>query len=399
MPRTAKKPVGPPAAALAKFEQRFAKSFGDDALKRSSKINPYEVISTGSLTLDYRLTVGGYVQGRLVEIWGSDGSGKTTLALMGIAEAQKKHPGKMAGFIDMEQKMDKAWAIAHGVNLDLLYHYIPQSAEDVADAMKEMLRSGLFSMVVLDSIGAMIPEAEKEKDADASAMGKQAGIITRMVKIAAVEATQSDSVVVLVNQVRANLSYGSDTVTGGGFALKHVTTMKFKLKRTGTPPYKVKIGTEDRVVGHEIAIDIQRNGVGPAYRSAIVSLFHTSTEKYGPIGIDRADEATTLGIDTKVIQRAGAWYTLPGGKRANGRDLVVDALRDDPVLLDAVQTAVLASVSGEISEDEVPPEDIPEVPEIEEDGQRVNTETGEIIEPTKAGPKFRKGSQVPMEPS
>lgn len=391
MPR---KPAGPPAAALKKFEERFAKSFGADTLVRTSKINPYQVISTGSLTLDYRLTVGGVVEGRLNEWWGPDGVGKTTLCLMGIAEAQRKHPTKMTAFIDVEQKLDKAWAVAHGVDLNLLYHYVPQSAEDVADAMKEMLRSGLFSKIVVDSIAAMIPEAEKEKDADAAVMAAQAKIVTRMVKIAAVEATLTGTSIDLINQVRANLSYGADTTTSGGFALKHVTTMKFKLKRTGTPPYKAKIGTEDRIVGHEIAIDIQRNGVGPAYRQAIVSLFHTTTDKYGPIGIDRADEAATLGIDTKVIQRSGAWYTLPGGKRLNGKDLVVEALREDEGLLEAVRTAVLASVSEDIADEETVPEAIVEATE-EIDGVEVNTETGEIVtDPETGRPAFRKGASA-----
>ena len=229
-------------AALRKFEERFSKAFGEGNLHRSSEVNPYEVISTGSLTLDYRLTVGGYVEGRLVEIWGPDGVGKTTLALMGLAEAQKKHQDKMVAFIDMEQKFDSAWAVTHWIDLERIYVYTPESAEDVADALKEFCSSGLFSMVVLDSIGAMIPEVEKTKDAGDAVMGKQAIIVTRMVKIAAVEAARTGTAVLLVNQVRANLGFGADMTTGGGFALKHVTTMKFKLRRTATPPFKVKLG-------------------------------------------------------------------------------------------------------------------------------------------------------------
>lgn len=356
-------------AALKKFEERFSRTFGADTLKRSTEIVPYPVISTGSLTLDYRLTVGGYVEGRLVEIWGPDGVGKTTLALMGLAEAQAKHTDRMVAFIDMEQKFDRAWAIAHDIDLDRLYLYSPESAEDVADALKEFCSSGLFSMVVLDSIGAMLPEAEKEKDAEQVVVGKQANIVTRMVKIAAVEAAKTGTAVLLLNQVRANLGYGADTTTGGGFALKHVTTMKFKMRRTGTAPFKAKVGNEDRIVGHEIAIEIQRNGVAPAYRTAIVSLFHVPTEKFGPLGIDRADEAATLGVDIGIIERAGAWYTLPGGQRVNGREKVVEALRADPKMLDNIRTLVLASVASEVTE-EVAPE------EIEDEA-----------------PKFRKGRQ------
>ena len=367
-------------AATKRFEERFNKNFGAGSLVLSSGINPYEVIPTGSLTLDYRLTVGGYVEGRLVEIWGPDGVGKTTFSLMGIAEAQKKYPEKRAAFIDVEQKFDRAWAVAHGVDLDRLYLYTPESAEDVADALKMLCsEEANVSMVVLDSIGAMVPEIEKEKDASESAMGKYAGIVTRMVKIAAPEAHNSGAVVIFVNQVRANLGYGADTTTGGGWALKHSTTMKFKMKRTGTPPYKVKLGTEDRVVGHEVAIEVQRNGVGPAYRTAMISIFHVSTEKYGPIGIDRADEAATLGIESGVIERAGAWYTFPGGDRVQGRDGVVDRLRSDAPMLEGVKKAVLAAVVSEVTE-EVAPEDIKDLDSESGNGLVVNK------------PKFRKGT-------
>ena len=370
MPKT----TGPSAAALKKFEDRFTKTFGEGTLTRSAETNPYEVISTGSLTLDYRLSVGGIVEGRVNEWWGPDGVGKTTMCIIGMAEAQRKHPDKMVGFIDMEQKFDRAWAAAHDVDLERLYLYTPESSEDVADAAKQMVMSGLFSDLVVDSIGAMIPEAEKDKDADEAVVGKQANIVTRMVKMLAVEGRKSGTAVNLINQIRANLSYGADTTTGGGFALKHATTMKFKLKRTSTRPYTVKIGNEDRVVGHEIAIDIQRNGVGPAYRTAIINLIHTSSEKYGPLGIDQADEAATVGIDLNVIKRAGAWYTLPGGHRVNGAPAVVDALREDPKLREGVRKAVLAIAAGDIIEEEIAPEDIVEQPE-ETDGK----------------PQFRKG--------
>src|SRR5690606_17009642 len=158
------------ATALKRFEERFSKSFGAGTLQRSAEVNPYEVISTGSLTLDYCLSVGGYVEGRLVEIWGPDGVGKTTLSLIGLAEAQRKHPDKMVAFIDMERKFDKAWAASHGVDLERLYLYSPETAEDVADALKELCNSGLVSMVVLDSVGAMIPEKEIEKGADEATM-------------------------------------------------------------------------------------------------------------------------------------------------------------------------------------------------------------------------------------
>lgn len=184
-------------------------------------------------------------------------------------------------------------------------------------------------------------------------MAAQAKIITRMVKINAVEARKTGTAFVMLNQVRANLAYGADTTTGGGFALKHSTTMKFKIRRTSTAPYKVKINGEDRIVGHEVAITIERNNVAPAYRTAIVSLINVPTEKYGPIGIDRADEATTVGLDTNVIEQSGAWYNVPlTGERVNGRPALVAALRKAPEVVEYVRTAALDTVAHEVKEEE-----------------------------------------------
>jgi recombination protein RecA len=227
----------------------------------------------------------------------------------------------------------------------------------VADAMKEMLRSGLFSIVVLDSIGAMIPEIEKEKDADEATVGTQAKIVTRMVKIAAVEAAKTSTVVLMINQVRANIGYGADTQTGGGWALKHSTTMKMKFRRTGTQPYKVKVDGEEEEVGHELAVKLERNRVAPK-RQAIFSLFNQPTVKYGPIGVDRADEAATLGVRCKLIDVAGAWYTVKStGERFQGREKLLEGLRAQPDIVDALRVEALATIAGDIIEGEQPGED------------------------------------------
>lgn len=395
-----RKSAGPPAAAVKKFEERFGKTFGENTLKRTSKINPYEVISTGSLTLDYKLGVGGVVLGRCNEWWGPPNVGKSTWNLILMAQAQRQYPAKMGGWIDAEHKFDAAWAAAHGVDLDRLYVYTPESSEDVADAMKQMLTSDLFCNIVVDSIGAMIPEAEMEKDAGESAMGKAAGVITRMVKMAATYADKHGVSVNYINQQRANLSYGADTTTGGGFALKHCTTMKFKLRATGTPPYKVKIDGEDVQVGREIALVIERNGVAPAYKTAIVSLITVATEKYGPLGIDAADEAASMGILTKVVQQSGAWYTLPGGHRVNGKPALVEYLRTDDAMREAIRKSVLAVASGEILDEEIAPEDIPEVVSVDDEVVEVeegtvNVVTGEVVDDKpqegQKAPRLRRG--------
>ena len=376
------------ASALTKFEEKFAKSFGVGTLTRSAVINPYEVISTGSLALDYALGVGGFVEGRLHEIWGPEGIGKTRVALLTIVQAQRKHPDKMAAFIDVEQKMDAKWAAAHGVDLERLFLYRPNTAEDVADAVKEFVASGLVSLVVIDSIGAMIPEREKEKDAGDAVVGKQAQIVTRMVKIAAAEAPKTSTTVVIINQQRANLAYGADTTTGGGFALKHATTTKLKVKRSGAKtPIKVTINGEERTIGHEIAITVERNGVANAYRTATITMFHVETEKYGPIGIDIADETVTLGLKTRVIKQRGAWYDLPDSSTHQGREALLQAVRENLTVQEQIRDLVLQTMAGTIKPEESP-EDIEE--QSEEDPMaalRARVEKGE-------GPAFRTSGSI-----
>ncbi len=340
---------------------------------------PYEVVSTGSLTLDLAVGVGGLVEGRIAEYWGPDGIGKTTFAIMAVAEAQRKHPRKLAAYIDMEHKFDKPWAAAHGVDISRLLVFTPDTAEDVADAMKDMLEGGKCCIVVLDSVGAMIPKVEIEKDAGEATMGTNAKIVTRMVKIAAGKAAAFGTPVIIINQVRANLSYGADTTTGGGFALKHVSTMKFKFGRTGTRPFTVKMGGEDVVVGHEIAIKVERNGVAPAYKTAIVTLFNQATAKYGPLGVDKADEAATLGLRLGIVAQKGGWYTLPSGEVVQGREKVVAALRADPALVEQVRTEALAAVA----EDVIPDTEAPT-------GEPVAVEEGN----GDKKPAFRKASEI-----
>lgn len=340
----------PAQSEFDKFLTGFEKAFGKETLVVAEKDadKPYEVISSGSMDIDDASGVGGYVRGRLIEIWGNEAAGKSTLALMAVAEAQKAYPNLHTGWIDMEHVFDKPWARDHGVDLTRHHIFTPDSAEDVADAMKELLMSGLFSMVVLDSIGAMLPEAEKEKDADKAVMAAQAKIVTRMVKIAAVVAYQTGAIPLFINQVRANLGYGADTMTGGGFALKHATTMRLKVSRTSSDPFKAPVNGKTEIVGHEIKVNFERNKVSSPHRTATLSLFNYPTEKYGPIGLDKVDEAVTVGIRRGAIEQNGGWYILPTGEKVNGRDAVVEALRADPTVVDLVRERVIALNAAEV---------------------------------------------------
>lgn len=348
----------PSAAALRRFEESFTKTFDATTLRRTSRIEAYETISTGSLALDMATGVGGYVEGRIHQLWGPEATGKTTLCLNAVREAQRKHPNKMVGYVDMEQSLDLDWALTQGVDLEGMYHFQPDSAEDVSDAMGQMLLAedrsqGLFSMVIVDSIGGMVPETELEKTAEQQDVGTQAKIVTRMVKAGAVRARKHGTVILLVNQVRSNIAkYGPETGTSGGWALKHANTMVFKTSRTGQSPYMVTDDDGDKVqAGVQIGVQVTKNKVAAPKRAAQIGIFSMATDKYGPAGIDRADEAVTLGMRFGLIERSGGWYTAPDGHREQGRDKMVDYLRGCHDIIDAIRADALGRIRGEV----VPP--------------------------------------------
>lgn len=205
---------GTAETALDRFQAKMDKTYGSGKFRRVQP-RKYDIISTGSITLDMALVVGGLVRGRTAEVWGPEGAGKTTLAILMCVQAQRAIPGKAVLWIDMEHRFDPKWGRDHGLDLERTVVVQTENAEEVADMVKDACREGIFSMIVLDSIGAMIPEKEKEKDAGDAVVGTTAKIITRMVKIAAVEADKTQTAVVWINQVRANIGYGcvhGDTV-------------------------------------------------------------------------------------------------------------------------------------------------------------------------------------------
>lgn len=358
------KPIRPDAApktdsALSKafdaFYEKMDKTYGSDVFSTPDEPAKYEVISTGSVTLDYYLGCGGIIEGRITEIWGPESAGKSTLACEIAVQAQRKHPDKAVGYIDVEHRADLAWFVQHGLQLGKrkLTLVKPVTAEDVADQLKDMCKSGLYSLVIVDSVGAMLSKAAHEKDAGESAMGKDAQVVTRMVKLNAAMAEMSDTALILINQVRANFGYGGDTTTGGGFALKHSSTMKLFVKRASgeNTLLKLKIAGEERVVGYKVAVKVERNSVAPAYRTASFFMITVPTNTYGPVGIDRVDEAVTVGFLSGVIKQAGAWYTTPDGERYNGRPKLIEGLRQRPEVVEMIRSMALESIADAVHEE------------------------------------------------
>lgn len=396
----AKKTTAPPrkrapsasAAALAKFEDQFAKEFGAGVLE-TPKVKPYEVVSTGSLTLDDALGCGGTIVGRITEIWGPPNTGKTTMAMITAANYQEQFSNRIIGWIDVEHSYDDAWAEVHGLNLLRVRRTRPETAQDVSDHAKFMVRSGLFSLIVIDSIGGMIGRSEKDKDADDAAVAEVARVVTRMVKQQASLLYKHNTGLWIVNQPRSNIgSYGGGSTTGGGNALKHVSTHKIRMRLTNTSPYLLTSKPEDGEAGFEVAAHVERNKVAPPKKVATFGLFNQDTDRWGPMGIDRASEALRLGIRFGIILNPSkGWYQLPDREvRTNGEAKVLDALRESPELVETIRREILDRRAEEVEEV------LAEVPAAEGGAEPEETPTAELTAAT-AGFKRGGGSADEMD--
>lgn len=342
--------------SMAALRQQMVDRYGDRVTRRED-VQAYDVISTGSLTLDLATRVGGWVRGRTHEIVGPEGVGKTSLCISSMAQAQQAHPDLAVGYIDMEQTFDWDWASSLGLDTtdERFLHIYPDDSEDVSDQLKMLCRTDLFSMIVVDSIGGMESRQALSKEAEEQTMGRNAQVITRMVKNISVQARQHKVAILFVNQYRANLSnpQGRD-ISAGPKALRYATTMKVALARTGEPQIKIKDGGDEIPVGTQIRARVERNKVAPAGHVAEFWLMNQATEEYGPVGIEIADEALSIGIRTGVIEQGGGgYYTLPGGERIRGREYVLESMRGDLTLIESIRQKALATYSHEVVPDVV----------------------------------------------
>lgn len=340
--------------AIEKFEEMFGKDMGLGTLSRDDTISPYEVIPTGMLALDYAVGIGGLPHGRVCEMWGPEHAGKTTSAMLMIAQAQRKYPNKMTAWVDMEQTFDKKYASDLGVDLKRLWLVEnPKTAEDVADAVKRFVESGLCSLVVLDSIGGMISKKEMQKEAEEDTVGLVAKVVTRMVKMVSPMGNSNGTTIMVINQVRANIgSYGADTTTAGGWALKHITSLKLSVRRGGDTPRYIREHGVNIPVSYQVMINVQKNKCYPYGRVAEVWMSNRTTEEYGPIGVDPVDETIQFGLRTGVLGGAGtAWVHFPDGSKANGSAKAKEYLMGNPGLLPDIRQKVLDTLAGDVREE------------------------------------------------
>ncbi|TYZ62235.1 hypothetical protein PybrP1_002096 [[Pythium] brassicae (nom. inval.)] len=297
------------SAALAMAIRQIESSFGKGAVMQlgSTKIaDKVEVISSGSLSLDLALGVGGLPKGRVVEIYGPESSGKTTLALSCIAEAQKQ--GGVCAFIDAEHAIDAHYAKALGVDIDELYIAQPDSGEQALEIADTLIRSGAVELVVVDSVAALVPRAELEGEMGDQQIALQARLMSQALRKLTGSLSKSNCMLIFLNQIRQKVGilFGSPEVTSGGTALRYYASVRLDIRR------KAAIKDGDRVVGNEIVVKVAKNKLAAPFKVANFDMM------FGQ-GIDRGSELLDLGVREGLIKRSGAWYTIVGREEPIGQ--------------------------------------------------------------------------------
>jgi len=314
------------AAALSQIERQFGKGsvmrMGDEGA-----IPNIDVISTGSLNLDIALGIGGLPRGRVVEIYGPESSGKTTLTLHVIAEMQKA--GGVAAFVDAEHALDPGYAEKLGVDIDELLVSQPDTGEQALEITDMLVRSGAVDIVVIDSVAALTPKAEIEGDMGDSHMGLQARLMSQALRKLTGNIKRSNTLVIFINQIRMKIGvmFGSPETTTGGNALKFYSSVRLDIRRIGA----IKRG--DEVVGNETKVKVVKNKVSPPFKQANFEIL------YGE-GISREGELIDLGVEHGFVEKAGAWYSYNGDKIGQGKEKVRLFLKENPDIANTIEQAL-----------------------------------------------------------
>ena len=316
------------AAALSQIEKQFGKG-SIMRLGESEVGKDIQVVSTGSLGLDIALGVGGVPRGRVVEIFGPESSGKTTLTLQVIAEMQKM--GGIAAFIDAEHALDPSYAKKLGVNMEDLLISQPDNGEQALEIVDMLVRSGSVDVVVIDSVAALLPKAEIEGEMGDAQMGLQARLMSQALRKLTATINRSNTMVIFINQIRMKIGvmFGNPETTTGGNALKFYASVRMDIRRIGA----IKKG--DEVIGNETRVKVVKNKVAPPFKEANFDIL------YGE-GISREGEIIELGVLHKFVEKSGAWYAYNGEKIGQGKDNAREFLRNNPVIAAEIENKVRA---------------------------------------------------------
>ncbi|NRA62337.1 MAG: recombinase RecA [Psychrobium sp.] len=309
-------------AALGQIEKQFGK--GSIMRLGEAKALDIESVSTGSLGLDIALGIGGLPFGRVVEIYGPESSGKTTLTLQVIAEAQKK--GKICAFVDAEHALDPIYAGKLGVDINELLISQPDTGEQALEIVDMLTRSGAVDVIVIDSVAALTPKAEIEGDMGDSHMGLQARLMSQALRKLTGSIKRSNTLVIFINQIRMKIGvmFGNPETTTGGNALKFYASVRLDIRRIGA----VKSG--DEIVGNETRVKVVKNKVSPPFKQAEFQIL------YGE-GISKYGELIDWGVKEKLVEKAGSWYSYKGSKIGQGKANSINFLKENPAISDEIE--------------------------------------------------------------
>jgi recombination protein RecA len=313
---------------------QIEKNFGKGSIMRlgaGEVAEGIQVIPTGSLSLDIATGIGGFPRGRVIEIFGPESSGKTTLALNAIAQAQKM--GGTAAFIDAEHALDVNYASRIGVNIEDLLIAQPDTGEQALEVAETLVRSGAIDIIVVDSVAALVPKAEIEGDMGDAHMGLQARLMSQALRKLTAAISKSMTTVIFINQIRMKIGvmFGNPETTTGGTALKFYSSMRLDIRKIDS----LKEGQE--IIGGRVRVKIVKNKVAPPFRQAEFDIYFNE-------GISRLGEVIDIGVDKGIIEKSGAWYSYNGSKIGQGRENVKEYLKNNPEIAAEVEQKILETL-------------------------------------------------------
>lgn len=317
-------------AAMSKIEKDFGK--GSIMRMGDEQVEDVDVIPTGSIGLDAALGVGGYPRGRIIEIYGPGSSGKTTLAIHAIAEAQKQ--GGIAAFIDAEHAFDRFYAQKLGVDVDNLWISQPDNGEQALEIADQLIRSSAIDILVVDSVAALTPKKEIEGEMGDSAVGLQARLMSQALRKLTSTISKTNTCCIFINQLREKIGimFGNPETTTGGNALKFYASVRLDIRKTT----QVKNG--DQVLGNNVRVKVVKNKVAPPFRKAEFEI------TFGE-GINKAGEIVDLGVEYNIIQKSGSWFSYNGTKLAQGREATKAMIKDNPELAEELEGLIKQAIA------------------------------------------------------
>ena len=321
---------------LADIEKQFGK--GSVMKLGENEHRNIDVIPSGSLSLDINLGIGGYPKGRIIEIYGPESSGKTTFALHAIAEAQKA--GGRAAFIDAEHALDPQYAAKIGVNIDDLLLSQPDNGEQALEICEALVRSGAISIIVIDSVAALVPQAEIEGEMGDSHVGLQARLMSQALRKLSGVISKTNTIAIFINQLREKVGvmFGNPETTPGGRALKFYSSVRLEIRRSE----QIKNGTD--VIGNKTNVKVVKNKMAPPFKNCVVDIM------YGE-GVSKEGELVDLASEAKIIEKSGAWYSYNGEKLGQGKENVKELFKTNTKLRDEIEKKVRAHYDIEINKE------------------------------------------------